>query len=162
MEVESASRRLLLSDATVNGYVVSKVFKYRLEEKVDGTAGRAIVVRRSNGWARPDSINTSEYPILQVQCYADPDREPLTGAITTLNAEDKAWAVYRAVDRLMHGKRGVRWGAFGSDPGLMVVSSARWGEPFVVTDHDLHGTGTADPLGDSLYVMAQYALNVAH
>jgi hypothetical protein len=53
-------------------------------------------------------------------------------------------------------------GAFGSDPGLMVVTAARWKEPVVMTEKDRHGQTAGDPLGDSVYVYVEYALQVIH
>lgn len=167
MEVESAARRELLQDSTVNGYVAGKVFKYRLEEQIDGTSGRALVVSRNNGWATPDTVKSAEYPILAIKCYADPTRDS-AGLITSMDATDKAFALWRVVDRLFHAKRGQRWGAFGSDPGMMVVTSRRWREPATVGSHDQHGGGgksggqAGDPLGDAVYVYAEYALQVIH
>ena len=162
MEVEAAVRRVLLGDPTVNGYVVGKVFRNRLEEKVDGTGGRAIVVARNNGWATPDPATSQEYPIVVLKFYADPDRDVYSGGVQRSNAEDKALAVYRAADKLLHAKRGVWMGAFGSNRGLMVVTSARASEPVVVREKDRHGEGSGDPLGDSLYVMVEYNMQVVH
>lgn len=146
----------------MNGYVVGKVFRHRLEEPVDGTAGMAIVVDRNNGWATPDPVKSQEFPILRLKCYADPDRDA-QGQIARLNAEDKAWALYRAADRLVHAaQRGARVGAIGADPGLMVVASSRSKEPALVTEKDRHGVTAGDPLGDSVYVVAEYNLIVVH
>lgn len=163
MEVETAFRRHLLGDATVQGYVAGKVSKWRLDAPVDQTGGRAIVVERNNGWATPDPVRSMEYPILRVKMYADVDRDDL-GAPARANAEEKAWAVYRAVDPAMSNLvlRGTRVGAFGSDAGLMVVSCARRSEPMLVTMKDQHGQMSGAPLGDSVYVLAEYNLTVVH
>lgn len=153
-------RRMLLQDPTVNGYVVGKVFRYRLEEKVDGTSGMAVVLVNDNGWATPNPVTTQEYPILQVRCYADPTRGPL-GEISQADALDKAWALTRAIEPLIHGKRDVIWGRFGSSPGLRIITAQRWAEPWEMTDEDRHNT-SEDPLGDSVYVATRYALQVVH
>lgn len=161
MEIETAVRRMLLSVPAVTGYTQQKIFKFRLEEPIEGTSARSIVVSRNNGWAMPDEVKTSEFPILRLQLFSDPDRGA-AGEILRLNAEEKAWALYRVVDPLFHGKRDVWWGAGGSSEGLRVVTSRRWREPVLVTQHDLHGRPSADPLGDSVYVEAEYALQVIH
>lgn len=161
MEIETAARKMLLGVPAVTGYVQQKVFKFRLEEKVDGTGGRAIVVERNNGWASPDTVTSQEYPILRIKMFADPDRES-SGEIKMLNAEEKAWAMHRVVDPLIHGKRGMVWGASESNSGLLVVTARRWKEPVLVGPHDLHGHPSMDPLGDSVYVEADYALQVVH
>lgn len=163
MEVETAVRRMLLTVPTVTGYVQDKVWKFRLEErdKVEGKGSRAIVVSRNNGWATPDPVRSAEFPILRLRLYADPDRDD-NGEITTYNAEEKAWAMYRAVDPLFHNKRGVRWGGTESTAGLYVVTSKRHGEPSSTTAHEQHGHPSEDPLGDMAYVEVQYALQVIH
>lgn len=159
MEIETAVRRLLLGDGTVTGYVGRQVFKYQLDASVDGTGKRAIVVRRSNGWAVPADRKTQEYPILAVDCYADAQRDS-GGDVVERNSVDSAYAVYRAVDPLLHGVRGVRWGAGGADPGLMVLSCQRWSEPFHVTEQDRHADDP--PLGEAAKVTALYAVCTVH
>lgn len=163
-------RRQALADSTVNGYVAGKAFKYRLEEKVDGTGGVALVFIRDGGWSAPDNVQTSEYPLVWMRCYADPSRNG-DGTIKEADAADKAWALYRAANALFHAKRGVRWGPVGSDEGLMVVTAKRWTEPFAVTQDDMHGRTArlanaggsgGENLGDSMYVACQYALHVVH
>lgn len=150
MEVTTAARKLLLNDDTVNGYVTGKVFKDVLTEAVSGTGGRAIVVRVVGGWSPGDHVQTIEYPLLQIECVADPDRD-IDGTITTANAVDKAMAVARACDRALHGLRDSWW---PDTTGLRVVSCVRWSEP-IVNPHD-------DALGDAVMVWSRYALQVVH
>lgn len=159
MEVEAAARREFLSSDTVKGYTGERVFRHRLEEVVDGTGKHAIVVARNNGWATPDPVKTAEYPILGVKCYADSTRNA-TGEVTKEDAADKAFALARVVTRLLHARRGRWWGAVGSNPGLMVVTCQKWKEPVLVTEKDKHGEGSGDPLGDSVYVYVEFALQV--
>lgn len=165
MELETAVRRLLLADETVAGYVGDKVFKNTLEEHVDGTGGRAVTVFRTGGWTAPDPVSSAEFPLLQVNCFADCDRDD-DGLVTSRNAIDKAFAVYRSVDRLLHGAREEWWGAGGRDEGLMIVSCARYVEPIAMEAQDQHATanvGNAQvPLGDSAFVWARYACVVVH
>lgn len=168
MELETAVRRMLLQDDTVAGYVGSKVFKHALETIVDRTGGRAVVVKRAGGWAIPQPVNTQEYPLLQIECWADCDRDE-NGDVTTRNAIDKAFALYRAIDPLVHAKRGVTWGAGGSSDGLCVVSAQRWSEPVPVESKDGHSTAVSGngmndlpPQGESAVVWVRYALVVAH
>lgn len=159
MELETAVRRLLLGNQAVAGYVGQKVFKFTLMEPVDQTGGRAVVLSRSGGWAQPDTVKSLEYPLLQVECYADCDRDD-NGNVLTRNAVDKAYALYRTIDPLLHAKRDAWWGAGGSDDGMKMISCVRWSEPISVESKDQH---TGDPvLGDSAYVWARYALIVVH
>lgn len=161
MELETAFRRHLLAAEPVAGYVGQKVYKHRLGEKIDGTGGRAIVLYRNNGWATPDPVTTQEYPILALKLYADPDRDT-DGQVKEFNGEDKAFALYRVVDRFVRGLRGVWVGGVAQTPGLLVITSQRWKEPVISTEKDRHGQTTGDPLGDSVYAYVEYALQVVH
>lgn len=159
MEVTTAVRRHLLSVDAVRGYVGARVFKHRLEEKVDGTGRCAVVVKRTGGWASPDPIKTSEYPILLLEFHADPSRNEY-GEIEVSNAEDRAWSLFRVVDPVLHGKRDQWWGGMGTDPGLKVITSARNSEPDLTAQSDQHSS--APPLGDSVFVTVRYSLEVVH
>jgi hypothetical protein len=159
VELEAAARRALLGDATVAGYVQTRVYKYRLQTKLEGTSQSAVVVARNNGWASSLRSSAVEFPILAVRCYADPARDG-DGTILELDAEDRAFGLYRAVDRVLHWQREYQMGGYGSNAGLTVVSSQRHGEPMLVTDKDRHGMG--DPLGDVVYALGQWAFEVVH
>lgn len=155
----SAVRRHLLNEPTVTGQVQQRVFKHRLMEKVDGTGKSALVVKRSGGWATPDPRKTIEFPVLVVECWADHARMP-GGEIAVANAEDRAWALARVVDVLLHGQRDVWWGTFGSERGLKVVSSRRDSEPVLEDQTDQHEAGSN--MGDSVLVRCRYALEIVH
>lgn len=166
MEVEAAIRRRLLDDPTVAGYVVDRVFTHRLHDGVDldGTGRRAIVVRRAGGWATPDPVTTQEYPLVSVDCYAGNSRDA-DGNITAFDATSGAYALWRAADRLLHApERGTWWGAVGSKPGLLVIASQRWGEPYAETASDLlRGRATTgEELGGATVVVARYAITCVH
>lgn len=156
MEIETAVRKFLLQQDSVKGYVGDKVTKFSLLEHVDGTGGRAIVVRRSNGWNTPDSVQTSEFPTVILDFWADCDR--VDGSKVVDNAVDKAFAVYRVVDKLIHGKRDVMMGS------LRIFSVQRWSEPIFETANDAHGStkSMSTPIGDSAVVSATYAFHLAH
>lgn len=156
MEVDTAARRMLLTVPTVIGYVGSKVFKNVLSEHVNGTGGRAVVLRRGNGWAPPSRVQTSEYPSLVVECWADADR--LGDMVTTDNAVDKAFALQRVVSRVMHRQRDVWWGAGGTNRGVRIITSMQNSEPSVETEKDQHG---GIPMGDCAVVSVRFDLHVA-
>lgn len=157
MEIESAVRRHLLRDNTVRGYVEERVWKFRLEEAVDQTGLAALVVVRGNGWATPQPRNTQEYPILHVDAVVDPARE-ISGEIARLDAEDRAFALARVVNGILHGLRGVRLGGYARDPGLMVNSCQRWSEPRLITGADMH----PPTAGDTVKVRSEFAFDVVH
>ncbi|MFE2751565.1 hypothetical protein ACFXGA_06130 [Actinosynnema sp. NPDC059335] len=162
MEVEPAVRRHLLNDQAVRGYVGDRVYKQHLDEHVQGAGKRAIVLRVDGGWSQPDTVQTSEFPLLYIDFWADRSRDS-TGRAVADDAMDNARAVYRVTDPLLHARRGERWGSFGTHRGLMVVSSARWSEPIVQTEMRSHGgTFLGVKLGDCAVVTAAYALHVLH
>lgn len=159
MELETAVRRHLLADATVASLTSKQVWKYRLEERLDGTGKAAVVVRRDGGWSQPNELRPNEFPLLVVDCYADVSRDEYRNALM-LDAEDRASALYRAVDRaLLAPGRGQWWGGYGSDRGLMVNSVQRWGEPVFISQADQH---SGAPLGDVVYMQARYGFDVVH
>lgn len=158
MEVTSAARRELLAIAEVRGHVGQSVFKWRLDESISGTSGKAIVVSEQAAWATPPERGSSEYPTLWVDCYADPDRNA-GGTVATANAEDKALALARVVKRHWHGIRGVFWGAVGSDRGLQVVSCE------FVSRRVIEAGGQHEDrevMGDTVMCRLVFALHVSH
>src|SRR4029450_99775 len=125
MELETAARRYLLTLPEVTSYVGDKVWKWRRKTLLDG--GRAVVVGRIGPSAPPDAVKTSQFIELQVVCWADPTMDD--GVPVAADAEDNALALYGVVDKHLHNQRGVRWGAWGSDPGLMIITCTRDSEP---------------------------------
>lgn len=162
MELPAAARRLLMQQPPVTGYVGSKVYKHQLWTHVDQTGGRAIVVRLAGGWDTPDRIQSSQFPILAVDSWADCSRAE-TGDKLAEDALDNAWAVYRVVDPVLHRVRNQMWGASGSDEGAYVVESFRWQEPYSQTKHDQAGAALpyAVDMGEAAVVTAQYAVHLA-
>jgi hypothetical protein len=154
-------RRLYLTDDTVHGLTGDWVWKYRLFEPIMESGKRAIVVDRNNGWATPDNVKTSEFPVARVRFYADVSRDE-NGDKRVDDAPERAFAMYRAADKLVHAKRDVVWGAVGSNPGLRVITARRGAEPILVTDSDRHGESAGEPLGEAVYVMVEYHLQVMH
>lgn len=154
MEIEAAARRFLLQQQAVTGYVQNRVWRHTRQETLDGTGQRAIVVRRNTGWAQREQRNTQEFPLLVVEYWADHTRDD-TGAIMKTDALDNAFALYRVVDPLLHGKRNVKWG------DLTIVSSQCWAEPFSETAERSHGKRAAE-IGDLAVVSATYAICCIH
>jgi len=161
VELETAARRMFLADATVNGYVAGKVFKFELLQHVTGTGGRAVVVRRSAGWASPGLRSQSEFPTLLVENWADCTRTP-DGEVATSDALDNAYALYRVTNRLIHGIRDVVWGAGGDGLGVRVISAERAGEPAHSSVQGSGGGGasTNTPLDETAVVIASYSLHI--
>jgi hypothetical protein len=162
VEVETAAKRYLEQELTVRGMVADRVYKRKLEEHVDKTGKRALVVRRDGGWTSPDRVQSSEYPVLAVDCWADNSRDA-EGLKMGDDAEDNAWALYRVVDPLLHRIRSAWWGTGGSREGLRIIESTRWQEPWCQTKAESHGgVAYSVELGESAVVTARYAVWTAH
>lgn len=157
MEIDTAVRRMLLTRPEITGYVGVKVFKNELLEQVDGTGSRAVVVRRNGGWADSQTVHTDEFPHLVIDCWADCDRNP-DGSVAVQNSIDKAYAVYRVVDKIMARVVDVIWGAGGTAPGVRVLACGKVGEPIHETSKDAHGP---TKMGDSAVVTVEYELHIA-
>jgi len=165
MELEAALRRQLLSLPVVTGYVQDRVWKFRLEDDIDGTGQRAIVVSRAGGWASPLPRNTQEFPVARIQFWADHTRNP-DGTIATEDGQTSAWAMYRATDPLFHGVRDVRWGADGDgEGGMFVIGCSRWSEPredsVAALATGRPGSTDSDRL-EAACVVVDYAVQVIH
>jgi hypothetical protein len=163
MELPAAARRYLMQQPSVTGYVGNKAYKHQLWDHVDQTGGRAIVVRMAGGWEQPDRVQSSQFPVLAVDCWSDCSRDP-AGEKLQEDALDNAWAVYRAVDPVLHRARNAMWGASGSDEGAFVVECMRWQEPFHQTKGDGGQYAAGLPyqveMGESAVVTVQYAVHL--
>jgi hypothetical protein len=165
VEIEPAARKRLLEDPTVRGYVDGDgVYKHQLLQHVDQQGTRRIVVRRSGGWGSPDRVQSSEYPILAVDCWADCTRENGPGSPKrSFDCIENALALYRVVDSLLHRVRNQWWGAYGAHEGLRVFEVTRSREPFPITKDESHGGRFFGvELGESCCVTAEYNVWCAH
>jgi hypothetical protein len=149
MELVTAARRHCLQVDTLRGYCGEKMFRWRLEEPIEGTSGAAIVIFLNPAWKTPDPVQSIQRPVMVIDCYADPTRESGDArVIKTQDAEDKAMAMARALEPVFHHRRAEVWGAFGSTKGLQIVSCGRGAEPRIITAGDRHA---AEPkLGDTV------------
>jgi hypothetical protein len=154
MEVTTGVRAKLLSIAALDSYVAGKVYKDRLEDTLDGSGGRAVVVDVPTGWATPQQVNTQEYPIVRVRLWADHQRDA-DGNVTVYDGLTSARAMYRSMDSELHGVRDERWGATLDRAGLFVVTCQRWTEPVPSAEPERLGSEAA-----CLQVL--YALQVIH
>lgn len=98
------------------------IWRWRPWEAVEGTSKVGIVLARHRGWAVPNRHNTLEFPLLQVEIYADPARgdELLP---ERKDAEEKALAVGKVVKDKLHVPLGkdIWWG--NEEGRIRVVSS---------------------------------------
>lgn len=163
MELVTAFRGHFYRDApAVSAYTQDRVYKWHLKDHVDQKGTRALVVLTDGGWTTPVDQRTQQFPTLVLECWADCSRiveggEPREKAAQ--DAIDNAFALFRVADAELHPMpRGRRWGAFGSDPGLLVIGGQRWAEP---RWHDAERPdGSGRKFGDAAMVRAEYALQV--
>lgn len=164
MELIPAARRHLMQMAVVTGFVQDRVWKDRLEDLLDRTGQRAIVVKRGGGWAMAQPRNTQEYPLLQMEFWADHQRHE-DGTIANEDGLTSAMAMYRAVDPLLHGVRDQWWGTTDSSPGLWVIGCQRYGEPIPLSENAL-ATGRPVPTDSDSFeaqcIVVNYAVQTVH
>ena len=94
---------------------------------VQGLGCASVVIAERAGWTGPNRHNTSEFPRIQVEIYADVDRE--RGLPDRKTAQARAKDVFRIIDRVFHrpDAGGFYWGDANGE--LRVVSSLRGQEP---------------------------------
>jgi hypothetical protein len=111
------------SAATVWMYVRS------LSVVVEGSSRAAVVLSVAGGWARPNLMNTAQFPRLMLEIFADASRE--AGVITRRDAEARAWAAWEPFNDELHRTAAFAemWGASGSDLGLRVWGSSLLSHP---------------------------------
>ena len=161
MELTTAVRRYLLAQSAVTGYVQTRVWKDRLEDVLDRTGQRAIVVKDAGSWSVPQARNTQEYPLLRIEFWADHTRDD-DDTIAVEDGMSSARALFRVVDPLLHGVRDVRW---GGDDGLFVIGCQRYSEPLPMTGSEL-ATGRPQPTDADAYeaqaIAVLYAVQTIH
>jgi len=132
MELETAARKHLLNQVKITNQTgkgaTGRIWKFHLEEGLEGTGQAAIVLNSSKQWAKP-GMNSQEYPILVVECYADHSRDDDADQ-TKDDAMDRAKQLYREVDRVLHQTdRLTRHWPENDDDGLLILGCFRGTEP---------------------------------
>jgi len=128
MEIETAARKQLLGKSSVTNLVGGRVWKFKLEEPLEGTGNCAVVVRRGGGWVKPGK-NSQEYPILVVECFADHSRDSAGNPVKD-DRDERVMQLVREVDRVLHQvDREHRYWPEGDESGLYVIGCFRSAEP---------------------------------
>ena len=135
MEMVTAARKQLLLKPSVTTLVGQRIWKWGEEGSLEGTGHAAIVLRNGGQWSKPGK-NSQEYPILTVECCADMSRDA-DGEPSKDDAEDRAMAVFREVDRHLHQVSRYHrfWPetAVNHSEGLYVAGCFRGSEPTAPT-----------------------------
>lgn len=123
----------LLTDA--DGRVM--LWQWDAKRTVRGTGRASMVLARRGGWAGPNRHNTIEFPKLQVEIYADDERDGGLPVATT--SESFAIDIWRYVDHIFHrpDSGGFYWG--NADGSVRIVSSLRGTEPDIMDVPDGDG-----------------------
>jgi len=108
------------------------IWRWRPYVSIEGTGSAGIVLSIRGGWTSPNQHNTAQFPRLQVEVYADVDRDPSLNPLSR-TAEEKALAICQVVDAVFHIPQGgvLMWGN-GDANDLRIVGSLRLTEPDVV------------------------------
>lgn len=109
---------LLGSDATYSTWI----FRWRPYVEVEHSGKAAVVVSRRPGGA-PNRHNHMDWPQLQVEIFADEDRNAQGNPANAAKAEDRCQAVFAELDKYLHRpeKGALMWDT------LRVLSSERNG-----------------------------------
>lgn len=126
MNIVTGTRRELASHAEVVALATGGVYKFQFPEEVDLTGKVAVAVRLLGNWAR--STQTCEYPRVGIVIQSDALRST-TGDKLVENADDRALATLKAIDKIMH--RPTREVVFWGD--VRILGSNRETEPSEVT-----------------------------
>jgi hypothetical protein len=125
-------------EAAADAAVPLWVFQWETHGQVAQGSGKGIVVVSERaGWTGPNRHNTLEFPRLQVEIYADSDRE--RGFPDFKTAQARAKDIWRVVDLIFHrpDTGGITWGDVNGS--VRVVSSLRGAEPDIVPVPDGDG-----------------------
>lgn len=125
MEIVTVVRKMLLGSDAVKGYVGDRIYKHRLEESVEGTGKRAIVVARGPNWRKVE-FGGSEFPLVKVGCFADSSRDA-NGLVSVHDCEDSALAMARVVREVLVQLPAMVEVVSGS--GLWLLGSSVWTGP---------------------------------
>jgi hypothetical protein len=120
-----------LLDAGLGSYDDGRMWLWPWGERgqVQGTGRSSIVISTPGSWASANAYNTLRFPRLQVEVYADIDRDDVAGPFYR-SAQKKGEDIWVILDALLHrpGDRNMLWGDVNGR--VRVVSSVRnSGEP---------------------------------
>jgi hypothetical protein len=138
------ARRYLAAFSDVRAVLGSDVqfdtwlFQRKLPVVVEGSQSCAVVLSPAGSWTAPNSHNTARFPRLQVEIYADPQRDSGRN-VTVDDTWPKILAAYEALDRHLHmaGTADVMWDS------VRVLRSTRLDEPDPVPVNDTDGVQRA-------------------
>lgn len=104
----------------------SYVFRKQAYVGLEGTGKAMIVLNWASGWASPNMHNTTQFPTLQVEIYADPDRTVMGFPTDSHNSpDDRVEDVFTMLNPMLHWtvKR------IADFNGVRVTNSTLAGEP---------------------------------
>ena len=130
-----------LLDAGLGSYDDGRMWLWPWDERlqVQGSGRGSIVISTPGSWAGANTYNTLRFPRLQVEVYADIDRDEVAGPFYR-SAQKKAQDIWVVVDAFLHrpGHRNMQWG--GASGTLRIVSWVRnSGEPDLSEVPDVDG-----------------------
>lgn len=82
------------------------IFQHETWVVMENTQTNAITVRRTGGWAGPNTHNTLRFPRLTIDITVDPIRDGGNNAIKPGEAQQRMQVVFDTVDRHLHRPAG--------------------------------------------------------
>lgn len=100
------------------------IFRWAPYVDIENTGQACIVLSQSTGWTAPNSYNTMQFPVLQVEIMVDATRDNNLEPVTVI-AQDRAIQIFKAIDPYLHlvDARGVYFDT------LRIVESSRQSQP---------------------------------
>lgn len=77
------------------------VWENNLQARVENSQKCAVVVLMASYWSQPSGSNTWDFPRIQVDIWADPDRNS-DHSLQVDNARAKIWQVHYAIRKFLH------------------------------------------------------------
>jgi hypothetical protein len=98
--------------------------------RIEGSQQTACVLKQMGSWTTPNMHNHMRFPRLQVEYWADPDRDADSNNSNPLTAKDKILIAHDVIDRFLHftalGEQW--WPDIDAHAPMRILNSARQGE----------------------------------
>jgi hypothetical protein len=137
-----AARNFLAQQESVTSLLGSDdlgpwIFVNQPEATVENTGDVLVVISSTSGWGA-NGHNTARFPVLIVDIWADPTRDPASHAVMRKDADLKVERVFEAIDKFLHlthrsvNGDSVIWGTpdqVTNRTGVRIIASERQDEP---------------------------------
>jgi hypothetical protein len=106
------------------------LFQEKSYVRVESSQQTACVLKQMGSWTSPNSWNHMRFPRLQVEFWADPDRDEKANNAEPLSAKDKILAAHNVIDNFLHFTMLSEqwWPEISATAPMRILNSTRQGE----------------------------------